>query len=129
MREVPLPPVDEAPLPYRLPDGGECPPRLAPGSFAHDPEPYHPSWTHPPAGAPAPARGSVRSAGPGRVHGVAEVPRRRQGCCGPSGSQGPNLACAGCGREVAVETADCGTPQQVAFLPDAVVPAGAVPRG
>lgn len=122
VREVPLPPLDGAPLPYELPDGGECPPRLAPGTFAHDPDPYHLSWTHPPAGAPAAQPGAPYAVlGRGDVRGVAEVPRRRQGCCGPSGSQGPNLACAGCGREVAVETADCGTPQQVAFTPDAVV--------
>ncbi|MFD0269401.1 hypothetical protein ACFVGY_22955 [Streptomyces sp. NPDC127106] len=129
VREVPLPPLDEAPLPFAVPDGEDCPPRLAPGTFAYDPEPYHLSWAHPPKGVPAPRvrpGSGLRSAviGPDDVRGVEPIPRRRQGCCGPSGSQGPNLACAGCGAEVAVETADCYTPQQIALDPRLTEPSG-----
>ncbi|SCK32753.1 hypothetical protein H181DRAFT_02655 [Streptomyces sp. WMMB 714] len=37
VREVPLPDPDDAPAPYELPAGEECPPRMLPGSFAYDP--------------------------------------------------------------------------------------------
>ncbi|MFF1558276.1 hypothetical protein [Streptomyces sp. NPDC058279] len=113
VREVALPPEDEAPLPFRQPDGEDCPPRLAPGTFAYDL-----SFRQRPGARVGPL-GPVLA--PVDVRGVVPLPHRRHGCCGPSGSHGPNLACAGCGAEVAVETADCYTPQQVALDPASTV--------
>lgn len=45
---------------------------------------------------------------------------RRNGCCGPDGTDGPNLACAFCRAEIATESADCWTWQQVSLQPGAV---------
>jgi hypothetical protein len=42
----------------------------------------------------------------------------RTGCCGPGGTNGPNLACR-CGRLVATEVADCFTPHMALFGPRA----------
>jgi hypothetical protein len=105
VREVPLPDPDDARAPYEMPDGQECPPRMRPGTFAVDRG----------AGSSVvlcPA--DVRDLRP--IHGKG----RRNGCCGPDGMDGPNLACAGCGAEVATESADCWTWQQVVLLPTAV---------
>ncbi len=44
----------------------------------------------------------------------------RHGCCGPSGLDGPNLACPA-GHVVGTEVADCWTPHLAHFVPDAVV--------
>ncbi len=122
VREVPLPPEDEAPLPFAMPEGEACPTRPAPGTFAYDPEPYRLAWAQPPKRVSVPRirpGSGLRSAvlGRGDVRGVVEVPGRRQGCCGPGGSDGPDLACAGCGVGIAVEAADCCTPQQVTLDP------------
>ncbi|WP_433463533.1 hypothetical protein [Spirillospora sp. CA-128828] len=46
--------------------------------------------------------------------------RRRNGCCGLDGLDGPNLICAGCGAEVATKQSDCWSQQQVTLLPAAV---------
>lgn len=43
----------------------------------------------------------------------------RNGCCGPDGMDGPNLACL-CGQTVATEWGDCWTQAEIRFLPDAV---------
>jgi hypothetical protein len=40
-------------------------------------------------------------------------PRRRNGCCGLDGLDGPNLVCAGCGAEIATKQSDCWSQQQV----------------
>ncbi|WP_131831078.1 MULTISPECIES: hypothetical protein [unclassified Frankia] len=48
-------------------------------------------------------------------------PRRRIGCCGPDGQNGPNLVCSGCGVEVATEERDCWTDNLVALIAAAVV--------
>lgn len=45
--------------------------------------------------------------------------RRLSGCCGPSGTDGPNRICA-CGAEVATEKADCWMPHAVVFDPEKV---------
>lgn len=50
-------------------------------------------------------------------------PRRTNGCCRLDGLDGPNLVCAGCGVEVAVQQSDCWTQQQVTLLTDAARPA------
>ncbi|WP_406283625.1 hypothetical protein [Embleya sp. NBC_00896] len=42
------------------------------------------------------------------------------GCCGPSGHNGPNLACPACGTEVATLEADCYTQNEVTLSPAAV---------
>lgn len=44
----------------------------------------------------------------------------RTGCCGPTGTDGPNLSCAH-GHVVGTEVADCWTPRFVFFEPGAVV--------
>lgn len=44
----------------------------------------------------------------------------RSGCCGPTGTDGPNLSCAH-GHVVGTEVADCWTPRFVFFAPGAVV--------
>ena len=41
------------------------------------------------------------------------------GCCGSSGSDGPNRSCR-CGQVVATEWSDCWTLAEIRFLPDAV---------
>lgn len=46
--------------------------------------------------------------------------RRLIGCCGPSGSNGPNRVCS-CGREIGIERSDCIWPQAVYFLPSEVL--------
>ncbi|NLU66175.1 hypothetical protein [Streptomyces sp. HNM0574] len=46
--------------------------------------------------------------------------RRRNGCCGLDGCDGPNLLCAGCGAEIATRRSDCWTPQQVTLHATAV---------
>lgn len=118
LREVPLPHPDEAPIPYRMQGDEDCPPRMAPGTYAVEPAPGggRPGGRTP-ASAPdalvlCPA--DVRNVRP--IHGKG----RRSGCCGPDGQDGPNLACTDCGAEVATESADCWTVQQVALVPAAV---------
>ena len=46
--------------------------------------------------------------------------RRRNGCCGLDGCDGPNTMCA-CGAELATEKSDCWMPHAVVFEPDMVV--------
>jgi hypothetical protein len=46
--------------------------------------------------------------------------RRSIGCCGPNGSDGPNLVCR-CGREVAILWADCWLPHAILLIPEAVL--------
>ncbi len=42
--------------------------------------------------------------------------RRRQGCCGPDGSDGPNVVCT-LGHDVAVERTDCWMAHAAVLLP------------
>jgi len=51
----------------------------------------------------------------------------REGCCGPDGLGGPNLACE-LGHLVAVEIADCWTPQ-VVLLPSGLATIEQAPAG
>ncbi|MEV4800316.1 hypothetical protein AB0K18_09880 [Nonomuraea sp. NPDC049421] len=44
--------------------------------------------------------------------------RRWDGCCGPSGLDGPNLICPGCQAEIGTQESDCWK-HFVATLPDA----------
>ncbi|MEV6114264.1 hypothetical protein AB0L59_17555 [Streptomyces sp. NPDC052109] len=45
---------------------------------------------------------------------------RETGCCGASGTHGPNLVCPGCRAEVATLFADCSGPYETHLLPAAV---------
>ncbi|MCX2948142.1 hypothetical protein [Lentzea sp. NEAU-D7] len=60
---------------------------------------------------------------PDDVPGTALHPeaRRRNGCCGLDGQDGPNVVCAGCGAEVATKESDCWTDNLVALIAAAVV--------
>ncbi|MFJ4318822.1 hypothetical protein ACIP46_26535 [Streptomyces lavendulae] len=112
VREVRPPAEDEAWTPLDSPVD-PCPPRLAPGSFARDPEPGRIAW------GPAPKRWRASRAGhgpgvdlllsPGDLVGTTKIRGRWGGCCGPGGHEGPNLACAGCGAEIGLWTGDCYT--------------------
>ncbi|MGW3820086.1 hypothetical protein [Streptomyces sp. NPDC005046] len=42
--------------------------------------------------------------------------RRRNGCCGLDGQDGPNLVCADCGADVATKESDCWTGNLVALI-------------
>ncbi|GGU86754.1 hypothetical protein GCM10010260_19900 [Streptomyces filipinensis] len=109
---------------------------MEPGTYAVDAQPWGPPWRRweeTGAGeaaargvfAPVPAlsfgpRGSVVLA-PGDVRGTVLVPGRCDGSCmGPDGRDGPNLACAGCGRPVATRIDDCSQWQAVRLHPPAV---------
>ncbi len=109
---------------------------MAPGTYAVDPEPYGPPWvTWAEAGpAQAESRGlyapvyalSYGSQGtivlaPGDVLGTVLIPDRLDGYCyGTDGRDGPNVACARCGRPVATRIDDCSYWQAVRLDPQAV---------
>ena len=112
------------------------PPLMAPGTYAIDPEPSGPPWR--PWSeigaeeaevrgvfAPVPvlsfgAPGAIVVA-PGDVRGTVVIPERCDGyCMGLDGRDGPNLACARCGRPVATRIDDCSLWQAVWLAPDAV---------
>ncbi len=58
---------------------------------------------------------------PGDAHGTVLIPDRCDGyCCGLTGGDGPNLACARCGQPVATRVDDCSLWQAVWLAPDAV---------
>ncbi|MEU7531704.1 hypothetical protein AB0A74_38635 [Saccharothrix sp. NPDC042600] len=81
---------------------------------------YAPAFSLP-CGAP----GAIAVA-PGDTRGTVVIPERCDGyCMGLAGNDGPNLACAGCGREVGTRIDDCGYWQAVWLVPDAVRPVGA----
>ena len=124
----------EAATPDAMAAGVACPPRMAPGTYAVDDEPFGPPYV--PAGdgryhvADGPRRTFVLA--PDDVVGTAPGdPARRVGCCGPDGMDGPNLKCARCGAPVGTEVADCWTWQEIRLYPDAVHaatrPTGATP--
>ena len=117
----------EAATPDAMSAGVPCPPRMAPGTYAVDDEPFGPPY------APTGEGRYHVSGGPrntfvlasGDVVGTVPVSNRaqRNGCCGPDGMDGPNLQCAQCSAQVATEVADCWTWQEVRLYPDAVRPA------
>ncbi|WP_406210848.1 hypothetical protein [Kitasatospora sp. NBC_01560] len=115
---------------------GLLPVLMEAGTYAVDPEPWGPPWrlwSDLGAGeaeargvfAPVPALsygvpGAIVVA-PGDVHGTVLIPGRCGGhCCGLTGRDGPNLACAHCGREVATRIDDCSLWQSVRLDPGAV---------
>jgi hypothetical protein len=93
-------------------DGGEAAPRLPPGRFAVDPEPFGP-----PSVPAADDPGVLVSGGPrgtilvnpSDVCGLVlhPDPSRRNGCCRLDGLDGANLVCGGCGIDIATEQSDC----------------------
>ncbi|NUP14846.1 MAG: hypothetical protein HOZ81_01825 [Streptomyces sp.] len=68
---------------------------------------------------------------PDDVPGTALHPhsRRRGGCCGLDGQDGPNLVCADCGAAVATKESDCWTDNLVALIAAAVVSSTESPSG
>jgi len=106
------------------------------GTYAVDPEPSGPPWRQwgelgadeaEARGVFAPvhalsfgARGAIAVA-PGDTRGTVLIPERCDGyCLGLDGRDGPNLACAQCGQEVATRIDDCSLWQAVWFAPHAV---------
>ncbi|WP_330459991.1 hypothetical protein OIB37_25840 [Streptomyces sp. NBC_00820] len=133
-------PADDVPV---APDGASHAPSTVPrGAYAVDPEPCGAPFV------PYPDPERVESAvpggrggapdGPGRL--VSAGPRdtlvvhpedsaaflardpasRGTGCCGESGTEGPNRVCGGCGAPVATLFSECYGPYEIHFLPDAV---------
>ncbi|MFD5619630.1 hypothetical protein [Streptomyces yangpuensis] len=116
VREVPAPAEAETWTPLDSPVD-PCPPRVAAGTFARDPDPGRIAWGPLPKGL----RRSRRVHAPGvdvvlcptDLVGTVPIRARWGGCCGPGGHDGPNLACAGCDAEVGLWTGDCYTWLQV----------------
>ncbi|SEG83344.1 hypothetical protein SAMN05216223_11453 [Actinacidiphila yanglinensis] len=109
---------------------------MEPGTYAVDDEPSGPPWrpwseigaelaSVRGVFAPVPALsfgapGAVAVA-PGDTRGTVLIPERCDGyCLGLDGRDGPNLACAGCGRPVATRIDDCTFWQAVWLDPRAV---------
>ncbi|GII33206.1 hypothetical protein [Planotetraspora mira] len=109
---------------------------LESGTYVVDPEPSGPPWrlweevgaqeaaargVHAPVyGLSYGPPGAVGVA-PGDVRGTVLIPERCGGhCCGLDGGDGPNLACAQCGRAVAIRVDDCSLWQVVWLDPHAV---------
>ncbi|MET9836969.1 hypothetical protein ABZZ01_04045 [Streptomyces virginiae] len=102
--------------------------RMAPGTFALDPEPSGPPYVldgpsgllveSGPSGTVAlnPGGGTVLEAHP-------DAALRRGYCCGMDGERGPNLVRA-CGAVIATVHSDCYQVQELRLQPDAVVRLG-----
>lgn len=106
------------------------------GTFAVDPDPWGPPWRRWEEIGPkeAAAHGvyapvhSVSCGAPGTIvvapadtRGTVLVPERSgNACCGLTGADGPNTACATCGLLVATRVDDCSYWQAVWLTPDAV---------
>jgi hypothetical protein len=126
LSEVPFAMLAVPTSPSDLSPDEECPPWLMRGTFAVDPSPFGPPYV------PDPDDEFLISAG--SVHTILINPhdlvvrhshpdsRRRSGCCGPAGHDGPNLLCV-CGAEIATESADCWTAQVIRLEPAAVAQA------
>ncbi|MFF3013392.1 hypothetical protein [Streptomyces sp. NPDC057939] len=112
VREVPPPADGEVWTPLDSPVD-PCPPRMAPGTFARDPDPGRTAWGPPPKSFGRSRAGHEPGVdlllSPGDLVGTTRILGRWSGCCGPAGTDGPNLACAGCRAEVGLWTGDCYT--------------------
>ncbi|MET9605299.1 hypothetical protein ABZZ17_09540 [Streptomyces sp. NPDC006512] len=112
VREVPPPAEAETWTPLDSPVD-PCPPRMAAGTFALDPQSGRIAWGPPPKGFRKSRAGHGTPVdlllSPGDLVGTSKILHRWGGCCGPGGHDGPNLACAGCGAEVGLWTGDCYT--------------------
>ncbi|WP_329426763.1 hypothetical protein OG339_42030 [Streptosporangium sp. NBC_01495] len=109
---------------------------MEPGTYAVDPEPSGPPWRRweEISAEEAEARGvyapiyslsyglpEAVAVALGDVRGTVLIPERCDGlCCGLDSRNGPNLACAQCGRAVATLIDDCGYWQVVWLDPRAV---------
>ncbi len=97
-------------MPFQMPDGQKCPPRMAAGNYAVEPRAASAQY-----GAPGvqPRKNDPTEfvLCPEDVQGLQPIlgKGRRSGCCGPSGQDGPNLACACCNVELGTEMDDCCT--------------------
>ncbi len=125
LSETPFAELPPPVAPYDLEPGKDCPAWLPLGTFAVDPDPFGPPHV------PSPTDEQILvSAGPRNtvlispddltVHRLHPDPRRRSGCCGLDGCDGPNLVC-NCGNEIATESSDCWTARVVRLEPLAVV--------
>jgi hypothetical protein len=112
-------------------------PLMEAGTYAVDPEPGGPPWRRwddldeagrrargwyatPPYAVPDGPAGRFVVA-PGDTRGLAFTGAEPDGyCLGLTGSNGPNLSCAGCGNAVGFRVDDCGYWQAVWFDPRAV---------
>ncbi|WP_328696399.1 hypothetical protein [Streptomyces sp. NBC_00342] len=132
-------PVTRVALPSRAHHryGHEMLPALMdPGTYAADPEPSGPPWR--PWSEVGPEEAELRGVfapvdtlsfgapgavvvAPGDTRGTVPIPERCDGyCLGLDGRDGPNLACARCGRPVATRIDDCSLWQAVWLAPGAV---------
>jgi hypothetical protein len=117
-------------------NGHALPVLMEAGTYAVDPEPSGPPWRRwseidpveaeargvfaPVYSVPCGAPGAIVMA-PGDAHGTVLIPERTGGfCCGLDGRDGPNLACARCGREVGTRIDDCSLWQATWLAPNAV---------
>ncbi len=133
-------PVSRVALPVHTHHGGWeelHPPLMEPATYAVDPRPTGPPWRRwEDVGEDAAARQGVYAPvysvsfgarnriviAPGDSRSMALIPEKCEGYCrGVDGRAGPNLACEGCGRAVAIRMDDCGLWQTVWLEPDAVV--------
>ncbi|WP_328491564.1 hypothetical protein OHS59_01615 [Streptomyces sp. NBC_00414] len=118
-------------------NGIQLPVLMEPGTFAVDPEPWGPPrrrWEetdpdeaaargiHAPVHALSDGPPGAIVIAPGDTRGTVLVPEMRGSgcCCGLSGADGPNMACATCGLPVASRIDDCSLWQAVWLAPNAV---------
>jgi hypothetical protein len=109
---------------------------MQPGTYAVDLEPSGPPWrlwneidpdeaaargVFAPVAALSFGSPGASVVAPGDIRGTVLIPERCDGyCLGLDGRDGPNLACARCGRPVATRIDDCSFWQAVWLAPDAV---------
>ncbi|MFB7154728.1 MULTISPECIES: hypothetical protein [Streptomyces] len=136
------PPVTERPLPDPDSDDGWYRPeaaatdvnghtgepivRMAPGTFAVDPEPFGPPYVLDAASGLLVESGPSGTIALNPVDGIGleahpDLAMRRGYCCGMDGEWGPNLVCA-CGAVIATVHSDCYQVQELRLQPDAVEP-------
>ncbi|WP_143194051.1 hypothetical protein [Micromonospora sp. CB01531] len=122
--EVQFAELPEPVAPSDLQTGDPCPAWVPSGNFAVTVDPFGPPYVW------SEDEGFLISAGPRNtvlispddllVRRLHPDDKRRSGCCGPAGHDGPNLVC-NCGAELATESSDCWTAQVVRLQPHAVV--------
>ncbi|MFI9386542.1 hypothetical protein [Kutzneria sp. NPDC052558] len=124
-------PLTRAVVLVELPDpGDDREPTMGRGTYAVDPEPFGPPYVPAPPDSPALRRYSTVSVSDGPKGTIVlhpedfrlwprRIARRSIGCCGPAGTDGPNLVCW-CDTEIATEVNDCYTPHEIRLEPDRV---------
>ncbi|MFF7178008.1 hypothetical protein [Streptomyces sp. NPDC008121] len=117
-------------------DGAQLPVLMEPGTFAVDQEPWGRPWRmwdeidpreaeargiYAPVQALSDGVAGAIVMAPGDVRGARLIPEQCDGvCCGPAGTDGPNMACEACDLPVASRIDDCSLWQAVRLSPDAV---------